>query len=692
MDNIRLNIEELGAATEVSPEVRYAQIHRDLEKGLDSERLWAQLCDVCLRLGKVGEAARTLRHIHTPSLAMHLTKMLESHGVIAHNLAPALQQNAGSSPQPEASGPPGQAGGGLARLAQAPAPAMAGPRQGSHHASQPAPQARVQGAHPAGEEEEKESVGEELIDACRYLLMDPMPIVAIGFTMLFPLVAMGAYLIPPVLGSTVTLALRMLPVLMVAGVFFFCARRVLEEANQGSEEPIPVRDLMRDFTSGSLRTLGGMLLLLAVCLAPGVTVLMLELPWKESLVIGMLGVAYLPMAMLGVALSRNWDAALPGRVFRAMAVDALGTLKLIALTVLALALPALAVCLTWGGQLYLQVGLAGPMLVGPGLILARLLGRFSYAHDAALTKAFGLPVDARPMPKRRRKHGRREALRQQGPAPSIRRRDPAGRSQPVAAAGRERNVAANAPRAKSTIAAAAERAERERDARRLLAEQQAKPASARPMRQAAEHAVAVGATAQSVNAGYGNGMQAINSGMPASMNGMRGLAGRGQAQAGRGMQMVRGSVPSPQPHGQTQGSMPNHAQSAQPSQPTRGRKPADLEQARSAPKQSPNGQDARSAAVRRSPQQGRPAQAGSRPVQGRAPQVRPDAGAPQRPTRPDAPRRSSAAASPSRSPASGKRPSQEAPRARAPRRDAAPDASAQRQPKRRLEIPDWMDD
>lgn len=70
-----------------SPEQRYAQLHRDLERGVSPQQSHVELARTCIELGKIGEAARMLRDVQCPQTLQEITRLLASHGVIAHELS-----------------------------------------------------------------------------------------------------------------------------------------------------------------------------------------------------------------------------------------------------------------------------------------------------------------------------------------------------------------------------------------------------------------------------------------------------------------------------------------------------------------------------------------------------------------------------------------------------------------------------
>lgn len=451
MENNEFKVQEVGRVTETSPEVRYAQLHRDLERGMDSERLWAELFEVCLKLGKVGEAAQTLHGIHTPGLGFKLTRMLEEHGVILHGLGPDVDPE-----DPSAAIPPKPKLAATAPALGAPdrppravplKGAAVGPTAPRPRPVLPAPSAPA--VPEAEEEDEQESLGEECYDALRFLLKDHMPLSVAVLALLFPVAATAGWLVPSGLGAWPTLVLRLIPILVVAGFFLHCANRLIRDAAQGNEDPPPVGVLTKGAVSGGPRALASFATLVLICLGPAGAAYLIGLPWQHWGPLALIGIGYLPLAILGISLRGSWEGALPGPVLRAIIVDFWGFFGLTGLVALTLSLPVLG-WLASGSDALLQLAVGGPLLVASGVALARLLGRYYYAHAARLSRAYGLSVraqtllsleqlrHARPASRRRRMPDRR-------PAPRIERRQPVAGEHAGRLAGPGRQVTANPP-------------------------------------------------------------------------------------------------------------------------------------------------------------------------------------------------------------------------------------------------------
>ncbi len=473
MARFQLKLEQVGAPNAVSPEVRYGQLHRDLEKGLDCERSWTELCEVCLRLGKIGEAAKTLRHIYTPCEAMRLMRLLEHHGVIVHGSVDADREG---SVQPRPSNDRQKVAPRLPKpRAELPAPRMRPPASSVQQARPTLPPTHAQRSVPVAQDmpvqepgqqpcrrragsghsaprdarsyvdtvqvrqpDGGESFIEEVQDSFRFLFRDHMPVTAMGLTVLFTIAALVGFLLPSGLGPYVTFVIPLLPTLAVAGLFLHCAHRVLVDASNGHEDPPSLEEMLEDAVAGSTRALAIVTGIAVLCFASVVVGVLLEVSGKELIGLALLGVTYAPVVLLGLALGKSWEAILPGSVIRVVAADVGGWVKLIALFGMLLVLPVVGVLVTADGALYLQAAMAGPLIVLPGLVLARLMGRFYYARSKALAPAMGLVVERMALMsyedvRAERESGKASAVRSGmrryssvgRPAPAIRRRPPA---------------------------------------------------------------------------------------------------------------------------------------------------------------------------------------------------------------------------------------------------------------------------
>ena len=452
MGRIQFKVGAVGEPDMVSPEVRYAQLHRDVDRGLASDKCLAELCETCLRLGKVGEAARTLQSVGSPQEARRLMALLEHHGVILHGTVADQPGDAAFSasvmttrPGREPKAPPRPRV--SAGTESAPSATISKPQVATVDRALLDASRETRG--PAGSE--SSSFVEEFQDASRFLFRDHMPLTVMVLTLMFPAAAGCGFLVPAGLGF-VSFALRLVPTLAVVAIFTHLARAVLVEASTGNEDPSPFPDMLRGVHRHGARELGAVAILGLACFGPAGLVSLAGLPWHEVLLVGLLGVAYFPLAVLGLGLRSSWEGALPARVASAAFVDVRGFLALAGCTAVATAVLVVVWALTAGGALYLQTAMAGPLLVAPGFLLVRLLGRHYYKHTRRFASIYGQivrqPRLVRPaaLPDR----PARRAMPDAKPAPNIaRRRAPADgrrRTKPRTAAPKAREVAANAPR------------------------------------------------------------------------------------------------------------------------------------------------------------------------------------------------------------------------------------------------------
>lgn len=336
-----MNLEYLSAPLpEASPQHRYASLHRAIEKGLDSDATWSDLAKVCVQLGLDDEARKAYENVKSPSERLVLHSLLVRNGVIERD--------------PD-----------LARQGQA---------------------AQLVTDRPT-------SLTEELVEACRYLMVEHMPLIAIVSTLAFPLViGMGGALTA---GSPFFLfpLIALLPSLSVVGLVGAMGRRILLETCQGLDDApkIPeVQTLVRE----SLRFLMDAALIAATLFGPAVVLHLLAVPIGAQVAVVLLGILLLPMAMLIRQLRTDWAALHPRMLFAAISK---GGTRYVGVALLwgCLALPAIvAGILTSGSRLYLQISLIGPLAIAPLFIAARLLGRFYLQRRRELSAVIGATAPA----------------------------------------------------------------------------------------------------------------------------------------------------------------------------------------------------------------------------------------------------------------------------------------------------------
>jgi len=221
-------------------------------------------------------------------------------------------------------------------------------------------------------EDGKPTFRERLSDALRYLCTGRMPTVAIGGTLVFPLVlALGGILtaISDVFALRLIAVVPALFLLSMVGVAcqhtLRCALRGLDEAD---DLPPPA-----EFAQQSLRLLPHVAVLGALFLGPGAVMLRLD-QWQFAFLLLPAGLFLLPMAGAQLLATGDWRALSPAVLFSAIRRGGRPYLDTAA-AVAALATPALlAFALTLGLPGYTLVSIVGPLGVVPSLMAARMMG------------------------------------------------------------------------------------------------------------------------------------------------------------------------------------------------------------------------------------------------------------------------------------------------------------------------------
>jgi hypothetical protein len=240
---------------------------------------------------------------------------------------------------------------------------------GSPATHQPAPHGSPTTA-PA--EDSKPTFRERVGDALRYLCTGRMPTMAIGGTLVFPLVlALGGILtaISDVFALRLIAVVPALFLLAMVGVAcqhtLRCALRGLDEAD---DLPPPA-----EFARQSLRLLPHVAVLGAVFLGPGALMLRLG-QWQSAFLLFPAGLLLLPMAGAQLLSTGDWRALSPALLWSAIRRGGRPYLDTVA-AVAALAAPALlAFALTLGLPGYTLVSIVGPLGVVPSLMAARMMG------------------------------------------------------------------------------------------------------------------------------------------------------------------------------------------------------------------------------------------------------------------------------------------------------------------------------
>jgi len=343
--------------------------------------------------GKIGEAARALQRIYTPSEAMRLTRLLELEGVVlmGDQGAPGLLQDPpdpAQTPTPQKPGPPR----GAKSPARAPSKRNAGqgnrrgaPRDGS---SPSRARSRAGDAQrdpkSSTQEAREESVLEEVQDAIAYLFEGHLPFAAIAMILAFPAIASLCFLIPTSVPFVIRATGVAIPALICLGVLLHFAQRIFEESAEGGEEP---PTLLEGVVEGAPRVLFRVVGLVAVTITPAVLAVLLSDSLLTSAGLIVLSLLFLPMACIGVACKKGFEGARVDRILKAIALGFRDYSQLVLAYSLIIAAPLYGIHSVVGMDAALLATIAGPLMVGPILIAARLLGRYFYARRGFLAPA-----------------------------------------------------------------------------------------------------------------------------------------------------------------------------------------------------------------------------------------------------------------------------------------------------------------
>ncbi len=66
-----------------TPQLRYASLHRTIEKGLASDEVWNELARICLVLGFNDEAVKAYRKVRGTHASRYLEVLLARHGLVS---------------------------------------------------------------------------------------------------------------------------------------------------------------------------------------------------------------------------------------------------------------------------------------------------------------------------------------------------------------------------------------------------------------------------------------------------------------------------------------------------------------------------------------------------------------------------------------------------------------------------------
>lgn len=365
---------------ESTPELRYASLHRAVERGMASQDVFRELAEICLQLGHFDEAMRVHEGMEPGPLRDHVASRLRRRGLLGG--APSTQSSADAPRGASARGP-----------------------------------------------DESTSASEHALDAVHYLAQGSMPVVALSTMLAFPIVVSAGGMLT---GGSQWLfaALAAPPAFCVLGLVGAMARKVHLQSADGESEPPAVPGASELLALGK-RFFADHAAVLGVYVVPALTALLLGVPAMSMLPALLLGMFLVPMALLLRQLRGDWGALSPVTIMRGISC-ARGYSKLAGLFWLAFAPSAIAFWATLGHTPWMQLAIVGPLAVLPTLGTARVLGTFFDSRRELLGKlTIGVqqpsgPEAAAPVsPQRKPMRGERPV----GPAPRAAR--PAAATQPA---------------------------------------------------------------------------------------------------------------------------------------------------------------------------------------------------------------------------------------------------------------------
>lgn len=326
-----MQIESHATPPSSSPQLRYAALHRAIERGLASDEVWRELAEVCLHLGHRDESARSVQQIENVTLRNAMASRLQRLGlrhetrmhVRGHATAPAAS-HAGSTGHGDDEVLPGR-------------------------------------------------TKEHLSDALQFLLLQHMPLLALATTMSFPLlVGLGGFLTAG--GSFLLLAgIAALPGLAVLSLVGAMGRRILRSSFEGSNDVPAVGDLGR-LLDDAQRFVVDAALVLGSFLAPPIVAMLLGAPLNTSLPGLVVGGLFAPMAWALRNLRGDFTSLSPVLLMRAVAK---APVQYVALALVCWGLFAPAALTTWlvaARPVWVQIAVIGPLTVLPFFVSSRLLG------------------------------------------------------------------------------------------------------------------------------------------------------------------------------------------------------------------------------------------------------------------------------------------------------------------------------
>lgn len=333
-----------------TPQQRYANLHRAIERGLDSDEVWRELAEVSLTLGHADECLRCLRRIQNDTTRLALGSRLARRGLIDADVAAS---SAGAARSPSA------------HHLEAPAASDAGPKASRER--------------PAGESR----LLDHLADAIQYQMHQHMPALVLFTTLAFPLVVgVGGFLTAG--GSWLLLAaIAALPGLGVLAVVGAMGRQVLLASADG-EGDVPPIPPFAELWSSARRFALDTVLVLGSLLGPSLVAAACSAPWTTVVPGLLVGAFFAPMAWSLRHLRSDFGALSPVTLTRAVARTASSYPGLAAVTMLLFVPAGLVTWAVFGRPVWVQIAIIGPLCVLPMFVASRLLGTWLETNRSRL--------------------------------------------------------------------------------------------------------------------------------------------------------------------------------------------------------------------------------------------------------------------------------------------------------------------
>ena len=315
---------------EQTPEIRYASLHRAVERGMASDEVLQELVDICVQLGHTDEAVRVHATMKAGPARELATSRLARKGLVT------------AAEHPEAAAPhPGPA----------------------HHPERP-------------------PLKEHVVDAVQYLGQSYMPVAALVTMLSFPIVTGLGGILTAGDSPWLFAAIAALPGLCVVAVVAALARRIFLDAAHAQSEiaPMPrtgeVWELSKQHVLDHLLVYGTMV-------APSLVAIGFGMPLVSSLPCLLLSMFLLPATLILRMMRGDLRALSPVPVIRAI-YTCRGYAGFAAAYWLAFLPAALALWASFGHALWLQISVTGPLAVLPMFATGRLLGTFADHHRERL--------------------------------------------------------------------------------------------------------------------------------------------------------------------------------------------------------------------------------------------------------------------------------------------------------------------